>query len=71
MIFGKKEKLPPGDPVYVGDRPAMEMELSIITYDSSQAQIQHLSNIDELAQYKNKSKISWINISGLKDIESI
>jgi len=47
------------------------MDLSIITYDSSSAHMQRLSSIDELAQYKNYLKTSWINISGLEDIECI
>ena len=47
------------------------MEMSIITYDSTSAQLRHLSNIDELIQLKNRSKISWINVSGLEDIGCI
>ena len=49
------------------------MGLSMITYDSGSAQINHLtaSAIDELVQYKNDSKITWINVSGLEDIDSI
>jgi len=69
-----KEKsvyLPPENPVYVGDRPTVEMDLSIIIYDSVSAEEKKLSDIDELALYKNSKKFSWINISGLKDIDSI
>ena len=49
------------------------MELSIITYDSNSAQINQLaaSAIDELAQYRNDSKITWINVGGLEDTNSI
>ena len=58
-------------PVYIGDQPALEMDLSIITYDPGSAQLKNLSNTDELPQYNNYPGISWINISGLKDIASI
>jgi magnesium transporter len=71
MAFGKKIELPPGSLVYVGDRPALEMDLSIITYDPNSAQMKKLSDTNELLQYQNDSNISWINISGLKDIDSI
>ena len=71
MILKKHIELLHGNIVYVGDRAALEMELSIITYDPASAQMKHLSNIDELPQYQDDSKISWINISGLKDIDSI
>jgi len=62
---------PPGSPVYIGDRPATEMELSIITYDSKSAQMINLSSIDDMIERKDDSKMSWINVTGLKDIDSI
>jgi magnesium transporter len=71
MIFSKKIELPLESPVYVGDRPASEMDLSIITYDAASADFSHLSDIDELSKYQNCSKTSWINISGLKNIDFI
>ena len=71
LDLAKKMFLPPGSPVYIGDRTAEEMELSIIIYDEHSAQMHKLSSIDELSQYKSDDKISWINISGLKDIDSI
>jgi magnesium transporter len=71
MIYGKRKTMPAENPVYVGDRPALEMYLSIMTYDSASAQMTKLSNVEELIQYKDEKKISWINISGLKDIDSI
>jgi magnesium transporter len=60
-----------GNPVYIADRNPKEMDLSIIVYDSISAQSNRLTNIVELKQYKDDSKTSWINISGLKDIDSI
>ena len=59
------------NPVYVGDRAALAMDLSVITYDPESAQIAHLSNVNEVLQYQKGSKTTWINISGLKDIDSI
>jgi len=47
------------------------MDLSVITYDSTSSQEKHIASIDELSSYENDSKISWINISGLKDTDSI
>ena len=71
MALKKRINLAPGHPIYVGDRPASDMNLSIITYDSGTAQMENLSKIDELEQFKSDSKISWINISGLKNIDAI
>jgi magnesium transporter len=71
MAKAKNIDISPDSPVYVGDRAAQEMDLSIITYDKTSAQIKNLSSVDELSQFQSKSKITWINISGLKDIDSI
>jgi len=71
MLFAKKKNLPSEEPVYVGDSPALETQISVINYDSKSAKKDILSGVDELAQYKKKSGISWINIVGLNDIESI
>jgi len=59
------------NPVYTGDMPASEMKLSFINYDSDFAETKDISSIDEVINLKNDSKILWINVSGLKDTESI
>ena len=71
MLFNKTVEIPVENPVYVGDRPAEEMDLSIIAYDESSAEYIKLSNIDELTKYRRGSKKLWVNISGLKNINSI
>jgi magnesium transporter len=48
-----------------------EPDISIICYDSNSAQLNHLSGINGLAQYHDNSKISWINVTGIEDIDSI
>ena len=59
------------NPVYTGDRPASEMKLSFINYDSESAETKDVSSIDEVIKLKDDSKMLWINVSGLKDIDSI
>ena len=71
MISGKRIYLPPGTPVLMGEKTAAEMDLSVIVYDSTSAETKHLSKVDDVLQYKNDSKITWINISGFCDIDSI
>ena len=62
--------LPPGTPVYVGDRPAREMELSVIAFNADSAHINTAASVDELPGRQDSEKM-WININGLKDIDSI
>ena len=71
-IFLNKKNigLPPGTPVYVGDRPAAAMDISTLTFDSSSAEIHNISSVDELTSCKDDA-IMWINVNGLKDIDAI
>jgi magnesium transporter len=62
--------LPPGTPVYVGDRPASAMDISVITYNASHAEKYKISSIDELSSCKNNG-IMWVNINGLKEIDEL
>jgi len=59
------------DPVYAGDIPASEMKLSYISYDSESVQTEDVSSINEVIKLKSDSKMLWINVSGLKDTDSI
>jgi len=59
------------NPVYAGDIPASEMKLSYINYNSDSVDTKDISSIDEIMQLKDDSKMLWINVSGLKDVESI
>ena len=50
------------------------MDLSVITWNSGAARIEHFPDVDELFRHckaGKKQEISWINISGLKNTESI
>ena len=62
--------LSPGTAVYVGDRPASAMNISVITYDQSSREIHTITDIDTLPSVKSDT-VMWIHINGLKDIDSI
>jgi magnesium transporter len=63
--------LPPGSPVYIGDRKPTEMRLSLIGYDPIGSWTKSASSIEELLGYRNPGGVNWINVNGLKDTESI
>lgn len=63
--------LPPGSPVYVGDRKPTDMVLSLIGYDPIGCWTKTALTVDELLSYRNPGGISWININGLKDSKAI
>jgi magnesium transporter len=47
------------------------MELSIIGYDPAGAWRREASSLDELLEYRNSGGLTWINIKGLKEAESV
>jgi len=59
------------NPVYTGNIPASEMKLSFINYDSESVETKDVSSIDEVIKLRDDSKMLWINVSGLKDTDSI
>jgi magnesium transporter len=63
--------LPPGTPVYVGDREPTKMRLSVIGYDPIGSWTRTAPSVDELLRYRNPGGVNWININGLKDGEAI
>ena len=62
--------LPPGTPVYIGEKPVSEIDITVLKYNQSFAEIMDIPNVDELPDNNNDS-ILWINIIGLRDIESM
>jgi len=71
MALVKSKFMQVVNPVYAGDIPASEMKLSYINYDSESAETKDIASIDEVINLKNDSKMLWINVSGLKDADSI
>ncbi len=63
--------LPPGSLVYVGDRKPTETSLSIIGYDPIGSWIKTADTVEELLSYRNEAGITWINVNGLNDMESL
>ena len=67
----KKIGLPPGTPVFVGDKKAEEVKISFIDYDETQFQEREIRNIEECFPFKDTPSVTWINIDGIHDVEVI
>ncbi|NLJ10186.1 MAG: magnesium/cobalt transporter CorA [Treponema sp.] len=63
--------LPPGSLVYVGDQKPTETSLSIIGYDPIGSWTKTAATVEELLSYRNDAGITWINVNGLDDTDSI
>ena len=63
--------LPPGTPVYVGDRGDEEVKITVLDYDESQIQETVVKDVEECFPFKETSTVTWINVDGIHKVENI
>ena len=64
----KKTGLPPGTPVFIGDKKIEAPKVSIMDYDETRFQEKEVGEIDECFPFKDTSTVTWINIDGIHDV---
>ncbi|UCH81472.1 MAG: magnesium/cobalt transporter CorA [Nitrospiraceae bacterium] len=67
----KKAGLPPGSPVYVGDKKIEKVGISVMSYDEENLEIRELEKVEECFPFKEKPPVTWINVDGLHEITVI
>jgi magnesium transporter len=67
----KKIGLPPGTPVFVGEKKVEKAKITIIDYDEKQFQEQEVKTIEECFPFKDTSTVTWINIDGVHQVDII
>ncbi|MEJ2294276.1 MAG: magnesium/cobalt transporter CorA [Candidatus Lokiarchaeota archaeon] len=67
----QKVGLPPGTLIYTGEKPETETKISIIDYNNDEFSIKDSKTIDLNLEMIPKSKIRWINLSGLYNIKLV
>jgi magnesium transporter len=68
---GKKSGLPPGTPVFVGERKIEKTKITILDYDEAQFQERIVKEVEECFPFKDTPTVTWINIDGIHDVEVI
>ena len=68
---GKKIGLPPGTPVYVGERKIEKVKISVIDYDEAQFQEKEAKTAEECFPFKETPTVTWINIDGIHQVDII
>ena len=65
-----KAGLPPGVLVPVGEdvRPT---RITVMDYDAEHLKVQALSRAEDVSRFRDKPTVTWIDVSGLKDVETI
>ena len=74
MIFKKtsrKAGLSPGTLVHVGERKVEDTKISIMDYDEANLREMTVDTIENCGQFMETDSVSWINISGIHDVDMI
>jgi magnesium transporter len=67
----KKTGLPPGTPVYVGERKDEKVRISVLDYDEVQYQEKEVKDVEECFPFKDTSTVTWINVDGIHHVDII
>ena len=67
----KKAGLSPGTLLHVGERKVDDVKISIMDYDETQLREMTVDSIEECGQFMETDSITWINISGIHDVDII
>lgn len=69
--LSKMAGLTPGTPVHIGEKRTEKVKITVIDYNETQFQTKIISNVEECFQYRDTPTISWINVDGVHDINTI
>lgn len=67
----KKMGLPPGTPVFVGEKKVEKVSISYIDYDEAKFEEKEVEEIEECFPFKDTPTVTWINIDGLHQVDII
>ena len=70
-LTSAKAGLPPGSLVHIGDKKTEETTVSIIDYDGEQFKQMKCKKPEDTFEFRDKASETWINITGLHDINII
>ena len=63
--------LAPGSLVFIGNKKMENIRIRIIDFDKTKLEEQELQDILQGAKYKGTNTVTWINIDGLHDVDTI
>jgi magnesium transporter len=63
--------LPPGTLVHVGERKSEEIQITYIDYDEKNFQEKQVADISECFQFRTTPTVTWINIDGIHQIDTV
>jgi magnesium transporter len=67
----RKAGLPPGTLIHIGEKKTEEIKITIMDYDESRFQEKEAMSFDECFPYKGRPTVTWINIDGIHQVETL
>ncbi len=67
----RKVGLPPGSPVYIGEKKIEKVKISVVDYDETQFLEREVKSIEEILPSKEKATMTWIDIVGIHEVEAV
>jgi magnesium transporter len=67
----KKTGLPPGTPVFIGDKKSEKTTITILDYDEAHFQEKKVDKIEECFPFKETATVTWINVDSVYDVGCI
>ncbi|MFW9830491.1 MAG: magnesium/cobalt transporter CorA [Candidatus Thorarchaeota archaeon] len=71
-LFRRRSKaigLPPGTPVYVGERRPQKTKISIIDYNEDGFQEKEIEDVAECSDFTDRSTVTWIKVEGFSNLD--
>jgi len=65
----QKTGLPPGVLIHVGEQKSERTRITLLDYDEQRVEERELPQVDECLLFKEKNSVTWINVSGLHQVE--
>ena len=70
-IASKKAGLSPGTLIHIGEKKIEKVKITLIDYDLKNLQEKELEHVEESFSFKDEPTDTWLNITGLHDIDII
>ena len=67
----KKTGLVPGTAVFVGEKKAEKVKITVIDYDTDTFVMKEIEKTEECYLFKEKQTVTWVNVDGLHEISFI
>jgi len=64
-----KAGLPPGTPVHIGEASEEKTRVTVLTYNEKFCEEREVSRAEECLLPKEKDRVTWINVTGLHQVE--